>query len=348
MMAGYDGTYARSNATMTTDVFNGSPLTYNVIVSQPFDNQVSVVNIGNFGCTVNIDLNRYSSGVIHSQVVRAYPQNADFLTCSVGGYTLNDAVNVVLQSPLANDIMLDTLTGVKQTNTLTFGKWSALSNGASARYFLAPFLNGKIQTQTPVRFPVLDVTEFAGAGTEADPYQIKTRDDLVLLSQKTQDCTDYNPNTPPNYAKQAQAYKGKFFKVMNDIDMAGTNFTAIGRGFQNRFAGTFDGGNHVIRNLSITTQESFGGLFGMCDTTAVLKNVRMENADVEMTANYGGILAAWTYGSIDNCHVSGSTLIVQGQKCSGIGIACGLRHEQLYLGRQPGSLHRRLARRPGR
>lgn len=325
MMAGYDGTYARSNATMTTDVFNGSPLTYNVIVSQPFDNQVSVVNFGNFGCTVNIDLNRYSSGVIHSQVVRAYPQNADFLTCSVGGYTLNDAGNVVLQSPLANDIMLDTLTGVKQTNTLTFGKWSALSNGASARYFLAPFLNGKIQTQTPVRFPVLDVTEFAGAGTEADPYQIKTRDDLVLLSQKTQDCTDYNPNTPPNYAKQAQAFKGKFFKVMNDIDMAGTNFTAIGRGFQNRFAGTFDGGNHVIRNLSITTQESFGGLFGMCDTTAVLKNVRMENADVEMTANYGGILAAWTYGSIDNCHVSGSTLIVQGQVAGGIaGVVFGM------------------------
>lgn len=319
MVVGYDATYTRSNATMTTDVFNGSPLTYNVIVNQPYDNQISVLNFGNFGCEILIDLNRQSSGVIHSQTVREYPSNADFLTCSVGGYQLTESGSVQLLSPLANDIYLDTLTGVKQTNTLTFGKWSALSNGTSARYFLAPYLNGKIQTQTPVRFPVLEVTEFVGTGTEADPYQIKTRDDLVLLSQKTEDCTDYNPNVPPKYTPQVQAFKGKYFKVMNDIDMGGTNFTSIGRSFTNRFAGTFDGGNHTISNLSVNTQQAFGGLFGVCDTVAVLKNVRLDKADVYMTANYGGILAAWTYGPIDNCHVSNSSLVVQGQVAGGIG-----------------------------
>lgn len=329
MVLGYDATYKRSNATMSTDVYTSptthNTLTYNVIVTQPYDNQVRVLNFGNFGCEVNIDLNRYSSGVIHSQVVREYPANADFLSCSVGGYALNDAGNVVLQNPMANDIYLDTLTGKKETNTLSFGCWTALSNGSSARYYLAAFLNGKIQTTTPVKYPVLDVTEFTGAGTEADPYQIKTKDDLVLLSQKTEDCTDYNPNTPPNYAKQAQAFKGKFFKVMNDIDMGGTNFTPIGRGFQNRFAGTFDGGNHTIRNLQVNTLEAFAGLFGMCDTVAVIKNVRLDNASLEMTANYGAPLAAWCYGPVDNCHITNSTVLVQGQVGAGlVGVVFGL------------------------
>ena len=328
MVVGYDAALPKANATMTCDMFNAQPVTYNVVVTQNFDNQISVLNFGNYGMEVVIDLNRYSSGVIHSQVVRAFPQNADFLSCSVGGYVLNDNGSVSLQNPLANDIYLDTLENVKQTNTISWGCWSALSRGASS-YYLGAQTSGKIQTQVPIRFPVLSITEFAGSGTQADPYQIKTRDELILLSQKVQDSKEYNPNIPvnpnyPNARRQVSAFRGKYFKVMNDIDMSGTNFTAIGCDYYQRFGGIFDGDNHVIRNLSVDIQSAYAGLFGDCDTTSVLKNIRLENPDVATTDNYAGALASWSYGSVDNCHVTGGSVIGNGQCVGGlIGSASG-------------------------
>lgn len=320
IIAAYNGKYQKANGTMTCDIFNEqTPDTYNVVITQPFDNQIRVLNFGNFGCEVLIDLNRKASGVIHSQVVRKYPANADFLSCSVGGYQLNESGKVQLLSPLANDIYLDTLAaGTKQTNTLTWGPWSALSRSSSASYFLGAQTNGKLQSDVPIRFPVLEVTNFKGSGTEADPYQLKTRDDFSLLSQMTEDCEDYNPNVNPNLAPQAQAFKGKYFKVMNDIDMSGTNFTPIGTSFQKRFAGVVDGGNFTIRNLSIDYQEAFAALFGMCDTTCVIKNIKLDNANILTVNNYGGSLVAWNYGAMDNCHITNSVIGVQGQVAGGL------------------------------
>lgn len=324
MIAAYDAKVQRANAIMSCDMFNAQPVSYNVIVTQDYDNQISVLNFGNFGMEVLIDLNRYSSGVIHSQVVRNFPQNADFLSCSVGGYAVTETGGVSLQAPLANDIYLDTLANVKQTNTLTWGCWTALSRGTTASYYLGAQLTGKIQTQTPINFPVLNITEFTGAGTQADPYQIKTREDLILLSQKTEDCTDANPNLPSNRVPQHQAFKGKYFKMMNDIDMSGTNFTAIGNTYYQRFAGTFDGNGHTISNLSVNAQGPYAALFGNCDTTAVLKNINLTKADISTTDNYAGTLAAWNYGTTDNCHATFSTVVGNGQCVGGlVGSASG-------------------------
>lgn len=319
MTVGYDAKVRRANATMTCDMFNAQPVSYNVIVTQNYDNQIQVVNFGNYGMTVAIDLNRHSSGVIHTQCVRNYPQNADFMSCSVGGYTLNDNGSISLKSPLTEDIYLDTLTNVTQTNTLTWGNWSALSRGASS-YYLGAQTSGKIQTQVPIHFPVLNVTEFTGSGTQADPYQIKTRDDLVLLSQKVEDSQEYNPNVPPTATglRQVRAFYGKYFKVMNDIDMSGTNFTPIGRGYYNRFGGNFDGGNHVIKNLTVNTQDAYAGLFGQADTTAQLKNVYLENPTIYNEDNYAGALVAWSYAPIDNCHITGGSVFSPGQCAAGM------------------------------
>lgn len=63
----------RSNARMSFNFSNGSKVDFGVIVRQPYTNRVEVVNFGNYGMTVNIDLNSDRSGVIPSQVARKYP-----------------------------------------------------------------------------------------------------------------------------------------------------------------------------------------------------------------------------------------------------------------------------------
>ena len=93
-----------------------------------------------------------------------------------------------------------------------------------------------------------------------------------------------------------------------DIDLTGKNWTPIGTSFSNKYTGTFDGGGHTIKGLTVTTYDQFVGLFGSIGYAGTVKNVMME--DVQITSNpssgFAGGVAGYSDGTIENCSVSGS------------------------------------------
>ena len=93
-----------------------------------------------------------------------------------------------------------------------------------------------------------------------------------------------------------------------DIDLTGKDWTPIGTSFSNKYTGTFDGGGHTIKGLTVTTNDQFVGLFGSIGYAGTVKNVMMEG--VQITSNHGssfaGGVAGYSDGTIENCSVSGS------------------------------------------
>ena len=72
----------------------------------------------------------------------------------------------------------------------------------------------------------------------------------------------------------------KNYQLQNDIDLAGINWTPI----KDEYAGIFDGNNHTIKNLTITSSEpmkvSEVGLFG--SFTGIIRNLTMENPYIDI------------------------------------------------------------------
>ena len=94
-----------------------------------------------------------------------------------------------------------------------------------------------------------------------------------------------------------------------DIDLTGKDWTPIGTDYDNSYKGTFDGGGHTITGLTFTTNDKYAGLFGYLNRAGTVKNVVMK--DVQITNNrswsaFAGGVAGYSWGTIENCSVSGS------------------------------------------
>ena len=105
-----------------------------------------------------------------------------------------------------------------------------------------------------------------------------------------------------------------------NIDLTGKDWTPIGTSFDNSYTGTFDGGGHTITGLTVTTNDEYAGLFGYLGNfnngAATVKNVVMEGIQITChhRLGYAGGVAGFSWGTIENCSVSGS---VSGTKCVG-------------------------------
>ena len=103
-----------------------------------------------------------------------------------------------------------------------------------------------------------------------------------------------------------------------DITLTGNiiltgDWTPIGTSISNAYTGTFDGGNHTITGLTVTTSDQYAGLFGCIGSGGKVKDVTLKDVQIESdngTSDVGGV-AGWSYGNIENCSVSGSV------SCSG-------------------------------
>ena len=94
-----------------------------------------------------------------------------------------------------------------------------------------------------------------------------------------------------------------------DIDLTGKDWTPIGTDYDNSYKGTFDGGGHTITGLTFTTNDEYAGLFGYLNRAGTVKNVVMEGVQITSNQIYGGSIggvAGYSWGTIENCSVSGS------------------------------------------
>ena len=150
-----------------------------------------------------------------------------------------------------------------------------------------------------------------GSGTQADPYLIYTAEQLAYLASSTNSGTTYS---------------GKYFKLMNDLDLSNREWTPIGKGtlttntdaIQPYFAGHFDGNYHVIYNLRISNgATSYNGLFGMVYEGSLEKlgvvNAYVSGYDTSGRRMNNGALAGSVYcAAVSNCFAKNADIYAYG------------------------------------
>ena len=100
-----------------------------------------------------------------------------------------------------------------------------------------------------------------------------------------------------------------YYRLEADIDLSDDgNWTPIGNAttnrVQGRFIGTFDGDGHTITGLTSNSGGDFG-LFRTIGEGGVVKNMNIY-CNISGNGGFKGGIAANNYGTIENCHVSGT------------------------------------------
>lgn len=173
-----------------------------------------------------------------------------------------------------------------------------------------------------------------GNGSPTDPFQVANADQLNLLKTK-------NESGMFTYLNM-----GIYYIQTSDIDLSGYDcWEPIGQidgvNSPTGFRGHYNGQNHEIRNLTITSAQSYAstGLFGAVSYESEIKNLKLINSIVTGTTNTGcliGTLGAYIGpipesaqpGQVINCSTSGSA---SGTSC--VGGLIGYISEPCFLAR---------------
>ena len=138
-------------------------------------------------------------------------------------------------------------------------------------------------------------------------------EDLGYSIQNDGSYTVYNANGLMNVAELVNGGKTDINITLDkNIDLTGKGWKPIGTDYDNAYTGTFDGGGHTITGLTVTTNDEYAGLFGYLsnfnNAAGTVKNVVMDG--IQITCNhrsgYAGGVVGYSWGTIENCSVSGS------------------------------------------
>ena len=142
--------------------------------------------------------------------------------------------------------------------------------------------------------------DLAGEGTADSPYQINNLTELEFFRDSV--------NAGNNYA-------GKVVQLTADIDLGNKEWTPIAY-MGKTFTGTFDGNGKTIKNLKITKELANAaanngiGFFGRTDSSAVIKNLTIENVDITGSLYVGAVVGyGYTGNAVENCTVKGDISI---------------------------------------
>ena len=158
-----------------------------------------------------------------------------------------------------------------------------------------------------------------GEGTEEEPYEINSANDLRLLA--------YNVAN-----EEVDGYAGCYFVLTRDISLSDTAswlpigyFTETGDSEPMPFKGNFDGQGYRIYNLKISdTTQDYAGLFG-CLHGATIKNLTV---DGQVNANSKAAILA---GEINDSVIENCTSLGQVRGVGAIGGIAGEAYDSVML-----------------
>jgi hypothetical protein len=212
-------------------------------------------------------------------------------TASSGGDVISDGGDAVTArgvcwSTGANPTTADFHT----TNGTGTGPFSSSITGLNpfTLYYYRAYATNSIGTGYGAEYSF--ATTPAGSGTDADPYQISSLNELRWLSENSSFWSSHFIQTADIDAGDTQNWNGG-------------GFSPIGNG-NISFTGNYDGQGYIIVGLYIE-RDSYVGLFGYIYEGAV-SNVGIENTDIR-GENYVGGLAGYSLNVyISNCYSSGN------------------------------------------
>lgn len=128
---------------------------------------------------------------------------------------------------------------------------------------------------------------FEGKGTADDPFQIKTKDDMLKLAKFT--------NT------EAYPFNGRYFKVLNDIDFGTTTYDCVGVD-AGSFNADFDGNGKQFFNINCSFEKTESGraLFGNVGPQGAVHDLILKSGTISAYRENAGI-AGKVYGKVYNC-----------------------------------------------
>lgn len=183
---------------------------------------------------------------------------------------------------------------------------------AGTAFIVCTFTNGKTFV-----YKMKNATDWQAGGEYTYTVSLAAAKDLGYTIESNGSYTVTSADGLMNVAKLVNGGKTDINITLDkNIDLTGKDWTPIGTDYDNSYKGTFDGGGHTITGLTFTTNDEYAGLFGWLNRAGTVKNVVMEGIQItsnHMFGNTGGV-AGFSWGTIENCSVSGS---VSGTKCVG-------------------------------
>ena len=142
-----------------------------------------------------------------------------------------------------------------------------------------------------------DPTAPSGSGSEADPYQIATLDDLNWITQNSGQWDAYYIQTADIDASSTSSWD------------SGSGFTPIGNS-TTKFTGSYDGGGFTISGLTINRPATHQiGLFGWTTNGATIQDLGLTNVSITGLDNVGALVGFNRYDNqslVSNCYSTGT------------------------------------------
>jgi hypothetical protein len=185
----------------------------------------------------------------------------------------------------------------------------------------------RVQIANVIDGDTLKVVQLVLGVSEEHPVEIKDEEQLLLFRDFINSNTTfyYNPTTKVFVPSDSAGYyieirpcgERMFFKLTCDVNLAlsGDEWVPVGNYSADnalKFKGHFNGGDHVIKGMTISSNGTYQGFFGYLQGT--VKNLVLESPTISGTGNYHGAIAGQNYGTMINCRsyggiVKGSTYV---------------------------------------
>ena len=179
---------------------------------------------------------------------------------------------------------------------------------AGTTFITCTFTNGKVFV-----YKMKNATDWQAGGEYTYTVSLAAAKDLGYTIESDGSYTVTSADGLMNVAELVNGGKTDINITLDkNIDLTGKGWTPIGTDYDNSYTGTFDGGGHTITGLTVTTNDEYAGLFGYLgnfgNAAGTVKNVVMDG--IQITCNhrlgYAGGVAGFSWGTIENCSVSGS------------------------------------------
>ena len=294
------------NITLTAPGFSDGSEKYAVKLVSPYNTKEFFVaefrNLEGYDRVLPAADSGYTPGLLVYRIVEEDAANNVYVR--QGNRTGEDAMYVFRPSETGINACKGSIANAALNGTKADWAWIGKEAGTEGNGFdanILSFYNGDnsgiviknvIQNGDTISFDV-EIPALLGSGTIQDPYQITRPADLRMFNDS----------------------EGKYFRLMNDLDLQGYEHNVI-----SCFQGTFDGNGKTIRNLSVTTNED-AGLFQSIGVNGTVKNLNLESVQITGEGSVGAVAGAVS-GTIQNVEVrSGAVICTSGiQKTVG-GIA---------------------------
>ena len=176
-------------------------------------------------------------------------------------------------------------------NEYKFVKWNTQADGSETDYTTNITTNQNITL-----YAIWDyVSAFdEGEGTEQTPYEIHSAETFNRFAQKVNSGTTFS---------------GQYIILTQDIDFTNKDVVSVGKTYNTKFKGNFDGQNYKIKGVSVnktyTSTSPYYALFESIED-ATIKNVEVDNINIKVTTGPAAGLVLYAKSStIENCTTSG-------------------------------------------